>query len=37
MQYIPEHRNILQCSTIGLSTQSKYVSTIDDKGKGDDI
>ena len=27
MQYIAEYRNILQCCTIGLSTQSKYVST----------
>ena len=33
MQYIAEYhniiyRNILQCCTIGLSTQSKYASTI---------
>ena len=28
MQYITEYHNILQCSTIGLSTQSKYASTI---------
>ena len=28
MQYIAEYRNILQCSTIGLSTQSKYASII---------
>ena len=27
MQYIAEYRNILQCSIIGLSTQSKYAST----------
>ena len=28
MQYISEYSGTLQCSTIGLSTQSKYVSTI---------
>ena len=28
MQYITEYCNILQYSTIGLSTQSKYASTI---------
>ena len=28
MQYIAKYRNILQCCTIGLSTQSKYASTI---------
>ena len=28
MRYIAEYCNILQCSTIGLSTQSKYASTI---------
>ena len=28
MQYIAEYCNISQCSTIGLSTQSKYASTI---------
>ena len=28
MLYIAEHHNILQCCTIGLSTQSKYASTI---------
>ena len=28
MQYIAEYRNISQCSTIRLSTQSKYTSTI---------
>ena len=28
MQYITEYRNISQCCAIGLSTQSKYVSTI---------
>ena len=28
MEYIAEYCNILQCSTIGLSTQSKYASTI---------
>ena len=28
MQYITEYHNILQCSTIELSTQSKYASTI---------
>ena len=27
MQYITEYQNILQCSTIGFSTQSKYAST----------
>ena len=28
MQYIAEYCNILQCSTIGLRTQSKYASII---------
>ena len=28
MQYIAQYRNISQCCTIGLSTQSKYASTI---------
>ena len=28
MQYIAEYRNISQCSTIGLRTQSKYASII---------
>ena len=28
MQYIAEYHNILQCSTIGSNTQSKYASTI---------
>ena len=28
MQYIAEYCNILQCSTLGLSTQSKYASSI---------
>ena len=28
IQYITEYHDILQCSTIGLSTQSKYAPTI---------
>ena len=28
MQYIAEYCDISQCSTIGLSTQSKYASTV---------
>ena len=28
MQYIAEYCNILRCSTIGLSTQSKYALII---------
>ena len=28
MQYITEYRNILQCSTIGLSTQSKTLTYL---------
>ena len=28
MQYIAEYCNILECSTIGPSTQSKHTSTI---------
>ena len=28
MQYITEYCNILQCCTMGLSTQSEYASTV---------